>query len=226
MHRASGLDNPETPIAHHWLDSTHISFGVVTAGWVHDDWKLEASQFTGREPDQHRFGFNPARFDSSSARLSYNPGPNWSLQVSGGFLHSPEQLTPTINEQRVTASATYYAPLDDEASLAATAAFGNKHLSNGTSESAFLLEAEYVPADPWTIFTRAEVVGSDELVSGNRVRQAGKIAIGAIHDWQLGDHLKLGLGGVYDFDVAPSTPADSYGSDPHGSMLFVRAIED
>jgi hypothetical protein len=32
MHRASGLDNPETPIAHHWLDSTHISFGVVTAG--------------------------------------------------------------------------------------------------------------------------------------------------------------------------------------------------
>ncbi|RZI71949.1 MAG: hypothetical protein EOP38_31060, partial [Rubrivivax sp.] len=54
MHRASAMDNPATPLAHHWLDSTHITFGVVTAGWVHDRWKLEVSQFTGREPDQHR----------------------------------------------------------------------------------------------------------------------------------------------------------------------------
>jgi hypothetical protein len=28
MHREAILDSPETPISHHWLDSTHISFGV------------------------------------------------------------------------------------------------------------------------------------------------------------------------------------------------------
>src|SRR5262249_62129741 len=30
MHRFSGEDNPEAPITHHWLDSTHITYGVVT----------------------------------------------------------------------------------------------------------------------------------------------------------------------------------------------------
>lgn len=31
-HRLSALPNPIAPIGHHWFDSTHISFGVVTAG--------------------------------------------------------------------------------------------------------------------------------------------------------------------------------------------------
>src|SRR6185437_10171275 len=25
MHRVSGMDNPEAPISHHWLDSTHVT---------------------------------------------------------------------------------------------------------------------------------------------------------------------------------------------------------
>src|SRR5204863_8412876 len=32
MHRFSGTEIPEAPISHHWLDSTHITFGVVTGG--------------------------------------------------------------------------------------------------------------------------------------------------------------------------------------------------
>src|SRR5439155_21379483 len=36
MHRFSGMDNPEAPITHHWLDSTHVTFGVATLGYV---WK-------------------------------------------------------------------------------------------------------------------------------------------------------------------------------------------
>jgi hypothetical protein len=193
---------------------------------VHGDWKLEASQFTGREPDQFRFDFDPARFDSTSARLTYNPDPHWSLQVSGGFLKSPEQLTPTINEQRLTASATYYTLLANDASLAATLAFGNKHLSDGTSESAGLIEAEYKPSRPWTIFARGESLGSDELVPGNQVRTASKIGLGAIHDWDLADHFRLGLGALYDFDFAPSSPTASYGSDPHGTMVFARLMAE
>ena len=31
MHRLSAMDNPDAPIAHHWQDSTHITFGVATA---------------------------------------------------------------------------------------------------------------------------------------------------------------------------------------------------
>src|SRR5438046_4072731 len=31
MHRAAALDNPTAPLSHHTFDSTHVSFGVITA---------------------------------------------------------------------------------------------------------------------------------------------------------------------------------------------------
>ncbi len=223
MHRLSGQDDPATPIAHHWLDSTHVTFGVATLGWIHDGWKLEASRFTGREPDQHRFNFDPMRFDSTSLRLTYNPDANWSLQLSQGFLKSPEQLTPNQNENRVTASATWYRQFDFGA-LAATLAFGNKRLSDGVNESAGLVEGELKPDDTWTLFARAETIGSDELVPGAGVRIADEITIGVIHDWLLADHLKAGLGGLYSFDFAPASAAAPYGGGPHGAMAFLRLL--
>jgi hypothetical protein len=225
MHRISGMDDPATPIAHHWLDSTHVTFGVVTAGWVHDAWKLEVSQFTGREPDRDRYDFDAAHFDSTAARLSFNPDPHWSLQVSAGWLKSPEALAPLVNERRLTASATWY---DTFAfgSLAATLALGNKHLTNGIDESAVLAELEYWPDDAWTVFTRAESLGNDDLLREPGVKGAGEISAGLIHDWRLADHLKLGLGGLYAFDFAPSSAAAPYGGGPHGAMAFVRLVAE
>ena len=70
MHRFSGMDIPEAPITHHWLDSTHITYGVLTAGYVWDKVKIEASAFRGREPDQHRYNIETPGLDSVSARLS------------------------------------------------------------------------------------------------------------------------------------------------------------
>ena len=75
---------PEAPITHHWLDSTHITFGVVTAGLILDKWKMEASAFRGREPDQHRYDIEAPKLDSFSARLSWNPIRELSMQVSVG----------------------------------------------------------------------------------------------------------------------------------------------
>jgi hypothetical protein len=230
MHRVSAMDNPATPIAHHWLDSSHITFGVVTAGWVHQDWKLEVSQFTGREPDQYRFNFDSARFDSTSVRLSWNLSPNWSLQVSQGWLTSPEGLDPTLDERRFTASATYFKQFDF-GSVAATLAFGNKHLTDGTDENAVLIEAEYKPDQAWTLFARGETIESKELLPGNEIRGAGEISLGVIHDWPIFnssgvEHWKFGLGGLYAFDFAPSSPTDSYGSAPHGAMAFVRLVAE
>jgi len=48
LHRRSGMDIPEAPISHHWLDSSHITFGVVTLGGTWRDWKVEGSAFRGR----------------------------------------------------------------------------------------------------------------------------------------------------------------------------------
>jgi hypothetical protein len=225
MHRVSAMDNPMTPIAHHWLDSTHVSFGVVTAGFIQDDWKLEVSRFTGREPDQFRFNFDTARFDSTAVRLSFNPGDHWSLQLSSGWLKSPEALAPDVNEQRLTASATWFDTFD-WGSVAATLAFGRKVLSSGISENAGLAEMEYKPDPLWTLFARAETIESTELVPGGQIRGAGEFSLGIIKDFQIADHWKIGLGGLYAFDFAPSSPVASYGANPHGTMGFVRLLAE
>jgi hypothetical protein len=220
MHRPSGMDIPDAPITHHWLDSTHIVFGVLTAGLVHRDWKLEVSQFTGREPDQNRYDFDPIRLDSTSARLSWNPDPHWSLQLSWGHLNSPEQLTSQVNENRTTASAVYVAKLG-AGTFAATLAWGLKQESDGTDLNGVLLEGEY-RIEPWTVFARTEWEQNNELDALQRTRSVGALTLGAIRDWPVAEHLKIGLGALYAFDFTPSAIAPSYGDTPHGVMAFVR----
>ena len=223
MHRASGMDDPAAPITHHWLDSTHVTFGVATIGVVRGDFKLEVSQFTGREPDQHRFDFDTPRMDSTAVRLSYNPDEHWSLQVSWGHLNSPEQLEPEGDERRTTASATYVTDFGEESSIAATLAWGLKSLGNGQNLDGLLAEAELHPADLWTVFSRAEWEENAELVP-NRISRAGDFTLGAIRDIRLDDHWKFGLGALYAFDFAPGH--GGYGGSPHGTMAFVRLVED
>src|SRR3954469_17718481 len=108
MHRFSGEDNPEAPITHHWLDFTHITYGVVTLGYVLGEVKIEGSLFRGREPDQNRYDIETGKLDSASARLSWNPAKTWALQVSRGHIKSPEQLHPGEDVERTTASAIYH----------------------------------------------------------------------------------------------------------------------
>ena len=59
--------------------------GLIVIG----DVKLEASQFRGREPDQHRWNIEAGSPDSTAARISWNPTRNWSLQASWAHLISP-----------------------------------------------------------------------------------------------------------------------------------------
>jgi hypothetical protein len=226
MHRASGMDIPFAPITHHWMDSTHITFGVVTAGFVHGNWKLEVSQFTGREPDQNRFNFDGARFDSTSVRASFNPDPHWSLQASWAFLKSPEQLEPAVDENRVTASATYVTRFEDQSSLAATLAWGLKDQSDGHQLNGVLFETEYKPAENWTAFARAEWEQNAEIDASGATRAVGALTLGGIHDWPVADHAKIGLGASYTFDFVPSAVAPPYGGSPGGATVFVRlAVE-
>src|SRR3989454_12467818 len=57
-HRPSAADDPLAPLAHHWQDGTHITFGVLTAGGFTPPTKLEASMFNRREP-----AGDPPQFD-------------------------------------------------------------------------------------------------------------------------------------------------------------------
>ena len=90
-HRISAMATPLAPISHHWLDATHITYGVVTGGIYGARWKAEASVFNGREPDEHRTNLDLARLDSVSGRLWFLPTSRLAFQVSIGHLAEAEE---------------------------------------------------------------------------------------------------------------------------------------
>ena len=122
--RRSSRDNPIAPIGHHFLDATHISYGVVTAGLVaNQDVKLEVSLFNGREPDEKRWEPDKIRLNSVTARVTVNPHRDWSMQASLAEQSSPEQVHPGIDVQKLTLSVTYNRPIGT-GNWQTTAAFG------------------------------------------------------------------------------------------------------
>ncbi len=223
MHRLSTMDSPEAPITHHWFDSSHITFGVITAGWVHDTWKLEVSRFKGREPDQDRFDIEEPKFDSTSIRASWNPTERWSLQVSWADFNSPEQLEPEVDEQRLSASAIYTVALADEGWWSTTIAWGLKDPSEDETMHAFALETAYAPDRDWTFFARSEIIESHELGAGS-IDTVGKISLGAIRDFHVMENVKIGIGALYSVNFVPEDLEPSYGGDPDGAMVFLRLV--
>ncbi len=225
MHRLSGIDNPEAPISHHWLDSTHTTYGVVTAGIVYGGWKFEGSIFNGREPDEQRWDLDPLRLDSASGRISWNPSENWSFQASYGFIKSPEQLEPDVNQDRITASAIYNRKLE-HGNWQTTLAWGQNHLQPGDTLNAYLLES----ALSWyqhTVFGRAENAEKDELFLagdplGGRIFDVSKFSLGYVYDIPVGEHFSLGLGALGSLYALPSALRPAYGSSPSSYMLFTR----
>jgi len=140
MHRISAMNNPDAPLGHHWQDATHITFGVGTLGLRYKGLKAEGSIFTGREPDEERYGFDKARFDSYSYRLSFNPTENWALQFSQGFINSPEALEPNEDVTRTTASVLYSKKWKKDHHYDAAIVWGYNHKSDGHSEHSVLFE--------------------------------------------------------------------------------------
>lgn len=227
MHRMSAMDSPEAPITHHWLDSTHIVFGVATAGIAWNAFKLETSAFKGREPDEERWGFDSPRLDSWSVRASWNPAPEWSLQLSYADVSAPEQLEPDEDEIKWSASAIHTRRLGETGWWSSTLAWGRKTDDHGASKDAWALESAVGLNDRWTVFARAERIETDELVPGRHgghgdVHVASKASVGAVHDWRLSRHVRLGLGGLYAFNRVPAALEPLYGGDPNGAMVFLR----
>jgi len=154
MHRESAADDPFPPIGHHWQDSTHVTFGVATIGLYTKDLKLEGSWFNGREPDQNRWDIELRPFDSFSVRLSATPEKHVALQVSYGYLASPEPPQyqgVVLGVSRATASITLSAPHLD------TTFVWGRNLEITPLDS-FLLEARIDPDGSNVPFFRLEQV--------------------------------------------------------------------
>src|SRR5205085_10796163 len=98
-------DNPQAPLTHHYMDSTHITPGVLSAGVERSGFSAEASWFRGEEPNDNRLNIDRPRLDSWSARARWRRGP-WDAQVSGGHLHRPESFE-LYDIPRLTASVAF-----------------------------------------------------------------------------------------------------------------------
>lgn len=219
MHRQSINASPEAPISHHWLDSTHISFGVLTAGLVVGNAKVEVSRFNGREPDQHRWNIETGPLDSTAVRVSWNPVKELALQGSWGRFKSPEQLEPDVDQKRWSASGTYTRNIGD-AWWSTTLAWGRKTAEHHTDD-AYVLESSVGWRD-WTLFGRAERTENRELTDDHVAYKVAKASLGVVRDFRIAPNLKLGLGGLYAFNFVPDALKPAYGGNPDGAMGFIR----
>ena len=217
-HRYSASADPFATLSHHWQDSTHISFGVVTLGVITKWAKLEGSWFNGREPDERRYDFDLRRPDSYSARLSIAPMPGWSAQASYGYLASPEALRPDDAVHRVTASATRGGP------------FGGNKGSESLSPS-FLLETHLDLDGRNVLFGRGEVIqkAGHDLVLTPALEEAhfwlAALGLGYLRNLGPLAGFLPGLGVRGNLGLLPAGVEPFYGTRiPVGGMVFLRIV--
>ncbi len=228
MHRPSAMDDPDAPIGHHWQDSTHVTFGVATAGVQWKTVKVEGSIFTGREPDEDRYDFDQPRFDSYSGRISWNPTPDLALQVSHGYIKSPEALEPDAKRHRTTASLIYNKSLGSDSNWATSLVWGqNNDTHDGKTESV-LIETDY-QRERDTVYGRWEWVekSGHELVlkpvDGEEIFSVSAISLGYVRDLSQGKMIDVGLGGQFTLDFWPGGLDRYYGGGPgYGFQIFLR----
>ena len=224
-HRASAMSNPIGPVTHHWLDATHVTFGLVTLGVHNQRWKAEVSAFNGREPDERRTDLDLGAFDSVAARLSFLPTDRLALQVSAGRLREATTDFPVSSQPPVargTASAMYHVPLGLTGLWATTLAVGATHaretvsggMLDATSVGA-LLESSLTVADRDTIFGRAEIgrIPAHHLHAHEYALSLVpllKAQLGYVRHFPTAWGLVPGLGGSVSLSVLPPELAPRY----------------
>ena len=236
MHRASAGENPSAPLSHHWLDSTHITSNVITAGWGLGRFSVEASAFHGREPDEHRWDLDGGSPDSVSGRLKVRLGRGWSAQLSHGFVKDAEELVP--GDLRRTTASVHYGDEGDQP-VAVSLLYGRNDEDHGTSD-ALLAEGAWQATRHDQVFARAERVEKDfELLADKRLHgeesgsapasasvedivPVGALTVGYVRSLGLAGSLNLGLGADVTLYDVPAGLEEAYGRHPVSTHVFAR----
>ena len=230
-HRASASENPMATLGHHFQDSTHIAADVITVGLTHKIFRIEASGFHGREPDEERWNLNSGKIDSWSSRLTVNPAQNWSFQYSFANLVSPEGQHPAEDLRRMTSSLMYNRPFH-EGNFAGTVLWGRNQTPEGEVFNGYLAEGTWQFARRNYAWTRFEMDDrTNELVMGkNTPVNLQEHFIGRVKAFTLGydrefaviPHVATAFGGQVSVYGTPERVQAIYGAHPTGVAVFVR----
>jgi len=235
MHRASASENPSAPLSHHLQDSTHISFGVLTTGFTYRWFKLEGSIFNGREPNENRYNFDLHKWNSRSARLWFMPNKNWAMQVSHGFLRSPEAQEPQADIRRTTTSIQYNRAFN-RGNWASAIVWGRNHVSEPgeiKNLNGYTAESTVNFLDKNYFYTRLELVDKDDLLrASDRALlgitqphpsfRIGAYTFGGARDVWNTEKVSLAIGSDLTFYSKPSILDRIYGDNPVSWKLFLR----
>jgi hypothetical protein len=234
MHRASASENPAAPLSHHLQDSSHISFGVFTTGFTYRWFKLEGSVFNGREPGENRYNFEANPWNSRSARFSFAPDNDWSLQISHGFLRNPEALEPG-DVRRTTASISHNKVLK-RGSWATSLIWGRNHESHEGeifNLNGYVAESTVNFQDKNYLYTRLELVDKNQLLR-DADRQLlgiaehhpsfriGAYTFGGARDVWTSEKLSVAIGSAVTFYSKPAILDAIYGNSPTSYHFNLR----
>lgn len=234
MHRASASENPSAVLSHHLQDSSHITFGVFTSGFTYRWFKLEGSIFNGREPDENRYNFEAHPWNSRSARLSFAPNGNWSMQISHGLLRNPEALEPG-DVRRTTASISYNKPLSS--GYWATSFIWGRNRENHNGEifnlNGYVGESTINFQDKNYLYTRIESADKNQLLRAedrqllgitdhHPLFRIGAYAVGGARDLYTTNTLRMAIGGDVTLYSKPSILDPVYGNHPASYRVFLR----
>ncbi len=229
-HRPSASSDPLAPLAHHWQDATHISFGVLTAGLFSHAVKVEGSLFNGREPDENRYNFDYSgrSLDSYSGRLTVNPTPNWSISGSYAFLKSPEELRPTESQHRVNAAVLYSKPTRGGDWSSALIYGANKH-TGGRWENSFTAESNLDLDGRNSIFGRVNYArkSAEDLAVVDSVPatefNVGSVELGYVREVGSLGRTTIGVGATGTLGFIPADLEPVYGTrTPTGLAVYLR----
>jgi hypothetical protein len=206
-------------MSHHWLDSTHIAYGVLSAGLYERRWKAEASLFNGREPDEARYDFDFGALDSFSGRVWFLPTERWAIQFSAGHLNEAEHEAESglrRDVDRVTASVTYHAAPGAGRFWSTTVAWGQNR-EQGISTNALLAESSLALNEGNTLFGRAELSekSAHDLVLPDHhdegIFSVAKLQAGYVRYLNGWGPLVPGIGASVSFSVVPGELSELYG---------------
>ena len=240
MHRPSARLLPTSPITHHWFDSTHITYGVVTVGLApREHLRFEGSVFNGREPDQHRWGLEVPRFDSYSLRISINPTPSLAFQASAGVLNEPEIFHEGADVTRLTASVMYarrgtrwsfdgFAAVAHATRTAILTPLGNgfDYYVPGATSPAALVEGTLALGSRHHFIVRAEAARKGELFPADHALHLEQFAMArttlayALRVLDL-PNARVHLGGAWSALRTAAALRAEYGNRPTGTLGFV-----